>query len=639
MGKLLDILKQQNIDLNNPATARDELKQTKIKGILSEYVCRLPVEKKSELLSEYISPQVKEEYGKLKFSSMAKDIVDQGDDALRTFLTDKNTFGKSCEEILPDLERRLGSWAQKHYEQAKILPNASAEDKLVFLCGTVSMRNRLDYLWDYVGEDQKLAYQNKVLPDLAKDPNLFAQRMKKPGTLAEGKDWNKLAEAIEANMDEDSLNEAAKRISEVKVSDEELLRTQLDQIALSPEDQNTKRQLYLQNSILEGDAFEFNDFKKKLGNEEKWLNQLSPTKTIDRLNRNGSLDLPGIVARSKQYLDTLKDDSTYGSPCKNAVLQNYRELQLQVPAEMRSSDAYREMSQHAAELQADKVMGSYLWHKANVDSSFSLLEREIQTIEKVKSGWFLSTTNSPEHDRMTRSLRLFNAKKDMVLGKSQSVVLSEEEQKIVEESDIKELYDNAKRDTFNYSCLKTKNGTGSIIHTDGVARNDSAQNAYNVLRQIGTRLGLSDSIASECEDMRLQTLKSRSNKAWVNANAENYAAKTIYAMSLKHSGVPADKQDDLLRPDKMDAQLAEIKNRPAFKKMVSDLGTKGLCDAIIKGEDALTLAYSDAQRKLADPNAKKSKAPASISAQQQREFWNKEGEQPQKKDASPISLS
>ena len=78
------------------------------------------------------------------------------------------------------------------------------------------------------------------------------------------------------------------------------------------------------------------------------------------------------------------------------------------------------------------------------------------------------------------------------------------------------------------------------------------------------------------------------------------------------NGVPADKQTTMLKNVYMDEPVAKIKEDPAFKKMVKTLGQQGLCEALIKGPEALALAYADAGKKLANPKAAKGQPAAQV---------------------------
>ena len=175
--------------------------------------------------------------------------------------------------------------------------------------------------------------------------------------------------------------------------------------------------------------------------------------------------------------------------------------------------------------------------------------------------------------------------------------------------------------TFNYSCLKTKYGKGTILHDDGKARNEASRSTFELLNQLGNRLGIISHAEAYRNRLAMEVLRFRSNSTWEKMNAEQYAAKTICAMSLVYGGA-ADEMQQQLSDYFMKDSAKELMEKPAFKQMVKDLGPTGLCDAIVKGDGTLTIAYANAAAKLENPKARPSRS--ALSVQQERDFWNEE---------------
>ncbi len=177
-----------------------------------------------------------------------------------------------------------------------------------------------------------------------------------------------------------------------------------------------------------------------------------------------------------------------------------------------------------------------------------------------------------------------------------------------------------------------KSGKDSIIHEAGIKRNTASRNSFDLLCQLGSRLHLSDPAAAVKEDAAFDMLRFRTSKVWEEQNAEICAAKTIYALSLIHGGVPEEEQRRMLAKANLDKAVKAIREKPAFKRMAADLGPRGLADAICKGSDVLTLAYANAEAKIASPDAKVNKKQASMTAQQEHDYWLAGGD-PSKKAA------
>ena len=617
MGKLLEALKKKNIDLNKNGAYKEKFIQDQAKTLLISAFNKLPEEKRYELLDEFLSPEAKETQTKGSFESMLQRVKKQGKDASREFLSKNDSFGRPVEELVAPMERCMRGWVDLHYREEGVTKDSPAVDKVNALFRCQTFQSRMSFMWGLVDEKRKPGYQRQFLTETTRDPAVCAKFLNKQGVFAGGKDWGKLAEAVDAALDEASLDDAAKSIDAFKGPDHkasvEALRKSVGQNTANRAD---KVQLLMQHAMLTPeDDLDPDDLSEK-ADRSKWEQRLDPVKKAGQLSREGKVDIGKITERSKRIIgDATKQEDI--RICKEAALQNYRALKFVIPVEQQSSKEFKEMERHAAELQIETVKHKYADNAENIDKGRELIAGEIQTIEKEKSGFLLSKTNSPEHDNMTKSLRLFNAKMDMVLGKKPSQELSAEELEKVNKTDIKNLFDEAKRSTFNYSCLKTKNGKGSILHRDGRNRNTAARNTFDLLNQLGSRLGLSDAATEMKDKTALSVLENRGSETWEKNHAEDCAAKTIYAMSLSHKGIPADKQTSLLADSAVESGINDIKQDPAFKQMVKNLGATGLCETLVKGSDALTLAYAQAAEQIKNPQAGKGKAQPQMTVQQQ----------------------
>ena len=78
------------------------------------------------------------------------------------------------------------------------------------------------------------------------------------------------------------------------------------------------------------------------------------------------------------------------------------------------------------------------------------LSTEYTTLQKEKSGWFLSKTNTPEYNNMMKNLKLFGAKLEMINGQQPKETLTEEELAAVKNTNVDVLYANAKQGCYNY---------------------------------------------------------------------------------------------------------------------------------------------------------------------------------------------
>ena len=632
MGKLLDALKQKNIDLNRSGGYREKYVQDQAKDLLVKMFNKLPETKRYELLNEYLSPKAKEKITEDGFMAMTHRVKAQGKEASLKFLTNNDSFGRPWRELLPLMEDRLAGWVDEEYKNQGVSRRSKDEEKLnaLFRCQTFEIRK--NYLWELVDDKRKPRYRRQFLTEATEDPVGSARFLSEEGTLAEGKDWEKFADAIEASLNEASLKEAQESIRSFKQPEHKELVGELFGKVGGLDFNNDRQCFMLQNAMLsseeELEPYDLTEKARKRG----WRKELDPVKKARQLKEEDKLDLGAIVDRSRKIINETEFPLDK-QMCREAALQNYRNLSRMIPAGQRASKAYQEMSSHAAELQTLMVKEKYPRNKKTVNEGRALMTEQVAILEKEKDGIFLSKRNSPEHELMTKSLRLFNAKLDLTLENKTSQNLSAEELETVKNSDIKELFDKAKQASFNYSCLKTKYGKSGIIHDDGKARNKAARNAVDILNQVGTLMGLEDRATKMKDETALKVLRNRGSSDWEKKNAVDCAAKTIYALSLTHGGMPDEKQNSKLSEENLTKHLDEIKKRPEFKQMVRDLGPAGLCDAIVKGGDAVTVAYAKALEKVKAPQAGKNKASVEMTSEERHEFWAQQQKQPKQQQS------
>ncbi len=625
MGRLFDALKKKINEQGRSNKYLEGYYENQAKTEIIKLFNKLPEPTRTAMLDEYISTQAKDKNADDSFNMMLRAISEQGNEPSRKFLTNNQNFGRKWQELLPLMEDRMEGWVEDSYKDAGVSKRSPAEDRLVALFRSDTFCRRMNFGWDLVEEKRKPAYRKQFLARITDKPELCARHFSEEGTFAAGKSWEKFAEAVEKAVDKASLREAEKNILAIREPEHGKKVAVLRDAELGALSNSDDRRTFLmQNAMLTAEEELDPDDLKEKAFDKKWRTKLDPLKKAQQLKEEGKLDLGAVVERSRRIISETEYNALL---CKQAALQNYRNLSQMIPAGERDSQAYREMSRHAAELQADVVKGKYPKGKKTVEEGRKLMTEQVTTLTKVKKGFMLSSTNSPEHERMMKSLKLFNAKLDMTLDGKTSQVLTDEEREKVQSSDIKDLFDQAKKDSFNYSCLKTKYGKSGIIHDDGKDRNKAARNVVDILNQVGSVMGLEDRATRMKDEVALEVLRMRGSSSWEKKNAENYAAKTIYALSLTHGGVPDDKQRAKLTEHSLQKHIEEIKQRPEFKQMVKDLGPEGLCGAIVKGGDAMTKAYAKAIEKVNDPQAAKNKKPVEMTPEQSREFWAKQQKQ------------
>ena len=221
-----------------------------------------------------------------------------------------------------------------------------------------------------------------------------------------------------------------------------------------------KKQIVTQLAmLLPEEEFDLIEAGKKLGQED-WSKQLDPVSAIKRLQKEGKLDYSALVDRSKQILteadaalpkEDADRDPTRELPSlklyQKAALRNYHQIMRTVPPEQRQGEGYKKMAAHAVELQ-DELIRKSIEEDDSFGQNRETVNEQIRRLETEKTGWFLSSENSPEYTRMVKRVKLFNLKLDMLSGKEvtpESTGLNAESLEKFRKADTADLWFAARR--------------------------------------------------------------------------------------------------------------------------------------------------------------------------------------------------
>ena len=356
--------------------------------------------------------------------------------------------------------------------------------------------------------------------------------------------------------------------------------------------------------LLPKDQVDFQKLGMKLM-EDDWAKTVNPAAVAERLRREGKLDLSQITAHTQEILADVPKVGNYKGFCeiRRAALQNYRMLLRTTPDAETKSEGYQVMAAHAKQLQ-NEVIQDYI--QDDVDSweqNRTILNGFLSELEKEKSGFLLSSTNTKEHEYMTKALRLFSAKLDILAGRKPTNLTPEEEQR-VRDADPAGLAHTAKLACIGYCRVKSNEGNGFIFHKAGHNRYRNAMNAADAIGQMCDMFDMRNPAIALKDNLTLDVLRHRNSKTWLKNNIVTVAAKAICALNLQYNGVNAEQQRVLLEDETLlEKQVERFKKDPAFKEMVRREGLSGLADQILGGVDGLTGAYFSAKQRLNDPKA------------------------------------
>ena len=334
-----------------------------------------------------------------------------------------------------------------------------------------------------------------------------------------------------------------------------------------------------------------------------WEKTLNPTAEIKRLRKAGQLNYAAITARSRQMVQDAIDAEAelHGGQkaifYQKAALQNYRYLLQSAPQAERETAGFKAMAAHAAELQEQAVRHFMHDNFVGYGSFLSGFNQEYQVLDRDKSGWFLSTQNSPEYERMMKGVRRFKAKLDLLAG-IEPQGMNQEELEQLRQSDCAELYQQARRGCMDYLCEKTNYGNDVILHSAGRVRRQAAMNMAKLLGSLADGCSLRSPAMALKENTELEVLSKRGSQRWQSRNGELSAAKALCGIYLEQQGVSWERQARLLSQQKLPDALNEIRSRPQFRRMAKDLQSNGLCGMVVRGASALAGAYNKAGEEL-----------------------------------------
>ena len=537
-----------------------------IKGFL-----KLPEAKRCELLNKNLSDQAKYQLGELAFATNLGKIKKESPETIRKYLTDNKNFGGPWENLIPLGEEIAGEHLKRIYSDFRAESNA---DKLYALVMCPDLANRLRVFWEGVKGKKREEFIRKEMLDID-SPQKAERFLSDPRNFAPGKNFQTFAEDVMKAADFSSEKSIMGHLNDGAPKDDPQRGRKLVKAAqlcmVTPGSKLDPEKI--------AEDLRSPDWEKKLDTEGAVKNALTKVEfTSD------------MVGHIKDALETIPETDEEKKIFEEAALRTCRDIKRNLSAKDLNEPSGKALVDFAEELQ-NGIVSRGLKEKPVKDIQNSI-DAEIKILEKEKSGWFLSKTNSPEYNSMMKDMRLFKAKLDIINGK-EPLNLTDEELKTVRETDASTLFRNAKRGCYNYGCLKTKQGTGGIIHDAGEDRFNSSMKCLSELNKLGKKLGLGDPAETVRDEAQREVLQHRRDKNWMTSNVEDLAAKTIYAQTLINKGVPAQTQEKLLSGDAQNKDVERIKADPYFKAMIKNMGPSGVADAMIKGVGALAVAYKN----------------------------------------------
>ncbi len=169
--------------------------------------------------------------------------------------------------------------------------------------------------------------------------------------------------------------------------------------------------------IFSDSKFDANELAAKFQSKD-WKKTFDTYKTLKYENQGSRVEVPMILKRIKSAVNDIPETEEEKAVFREAALQlcrdytAFKELDKKDPKDLDQNEKdFLELSNDLK----NEVAEEGLKQKEAQDLRESLT-KEYSTLQKEKSGWFLSKTNSPEYNEMMRHLKLFNAKMDILEG-------------------------------------------------------------------------------------------------------------------------------------------------------------------------------------------------------------------------------
>ena len=342
--------------------------------------------------------------------------------------------------------------------------------------------------------------------------------------------------------------------------------------------------------------------------KENWKTAMDPKKLVAKLRKAGKLDYNALAGKIVRVVNEVneerQDDSgtditsfSYDQFFRSGM-EAYKEvLRTATPEEMKTP-AFRKFREGMFDAclkygltGTDKSVADATRAMNDFNDGVALQMRE-------KSGWFLSSKNTDEHDRMTIAQRKLQYKLKQITGE-EITDLPPDEMEALKNTDLKKLMDKARSETYKYCCLKTNNGKDSgFLHKAGADRYNSAYNSLEAIDNMAEACGLLSPGEKLLNATRRQLMNSRNDKEWARSMAEEAAARAILGMTLANGKKSFEEQNKYLDQAKLDASVNKIKQDPAFRRMMQNEGVDKMIDNIIIGNSSVTDAYIKAQAQV-----------------------------------------
>ena len=377
----------------------------------------------------------------------------------------------------------------------------------------------------------------------------------------------------------------------------------IDKISrLSPEKQDV---FYQHVALLPEEEIDLIQLGDKLESAD-WEKDADPLRLAQDLRRDGKLDYSKLASRFDQVIEEYQAESEE----ENAVaasnfdmerfysssIKAYNHLIRTAGPEEKQSPGFKAFQDKILALQLEYGKTGSQDDIDNAKGSLANLDQEIALQEKVKTNFFASNINTDEHKRMLTAQLGLQYKLKLLRGE-QVTRLTPNQIEDLKKTDLKKLVDVARRETYKYCCLKTKNGSSGFSRD----RSKMALRSLETIDSIADMCGILPAGEKIFREAKREMLAHRGNKTWTRQNAEDMAARTILGMTLVFGKKSFEEQAKYEKEETLRNALAKIKRDPTFRRMMQNEGVMKIADKVIIGNSSITNAFFNAKHQLDAP--------------------------------------
>ena len=364
-----------------------------------------------------------------------------------------------------------------------------------------------------------------------------------------------------------------------------------------------KQDVFYQNiALLPEEKIDLIQLVDKL-DAENWRREADPLLLAQELRRQEKLNYSQLASRIDQVMADYQEESGDENSVDNSSfnLEHFYSSSRKVYNHLIRTASPEEKQDASFKKFRDSILALQLKYgkngseKAfdNAKKSLQNLDQEIALQQRAKIGFFTSPANTDEHKRMLTAQMGLQFKLKLLQGE-EVTALTPDQIENLKNTDLKKLVDVARRETYKYCCIKTKDGKSGFSRE----RSNMALRSLKTIDSIADMCGILPAGEKVFREAKRVMLANRGNKTWTRQNAEDMAARTILGMTLVYGKKSFEEQAKYENKATLQQALTKIKANSAFRRMMQNEGVLNIADKVIVGDSSITNAFFNAKHQV-----------------------------------------